>query len=148
MFGELFSDAKEVNEHALSVLLVQDEIAAVCAPESVRIYDFMSVKKFRTVQHLSTRFSGKLTVGATVWDAMKSVFPEVTVSGIEKAAALSLIARLEAEPRGIWRSRRLDRQSAARRFCDRHSLGFPIRADFQLERRCRHSRRISPGAGV
>jgi salicylate synthetase len=100
--GELFTDAKEVKEHALSVLLAQEEIASVCEPDSVRVYDFMEVKRFRCVQHLSSRVSGRLSPGKTLWDALGAVFPGVTVSGISKARALQWISDLEPEARGIY----------------------------------------------
>jgi salicylate synthetase len=99
---ELFSDAKEVKEHALSIWLAQAEIASVCLPDTVQIYDFMEVKKYRCVQHLSSRVGGQLKPDKTLWDAMKVLFPGITVSGINKQEALAWIDRLESEPRGIY----------------------------------------------
>jgi len=100
--SELFSDAKEVKEHALSIWLAQSEIASVCLPETVQIFDFMQVKQYRTVQHLSSRVGGQLKPGKTLWDALKVLFPGITVSGIDKLKALEWIDRLEEEPRGLY----------------------------------------------
>lgn len=100
--SELFTDAKEVKEHALSAWLAQKEIASVCSPETVRLFDFMEVKKYRCVQHLSSRVGGKLLTGYSLWDALKVLFPGITVSGIDKEQALAWIDRLEDEPRGIY----------------------------------------------
>ena len=100
--NELFTDAKEVKEHALSVWLAQSEIASVCLPETVQIFDFMQVKQYRCVQHLSSRVGGQLKPGKTLWDALKVLFPGITVSGIDKTRALEWIDRLEDEPRGIY----------------------------------------------
>lgn len=102
LYGELFTDAKEVKEHALSVWLAQSEIASVCLPETVKCFDFMQVKQYRCVQHLSSRVSGQLQSGKTLWDAIKALFPGVTVSGINKNSALEWINSLEDEPRGIY----------------------------------------------
>ncbi|PSB52237.1 salicylate synthase [Chamaesiphon polymorphus] len=99
---ELFTDAKEVKEHALSIWLAQDEIAALCVPETVRVLDFMEVKQYRCVQHLSSRVGGELQPDKTLWDALKVLFPGITVSGINKQAALEWIDRLETEPRGLY----------------------------------------------
>lgn len=99
---ELFTDAKEVKEHALSIWLAQDEIAALCVPETVRVLDFMEVKQYRCVQHLSSRVGGELQPDKTLWDALKVLFPGITVSGINKQAALAWIDRLETEPRGLY----------------------------------------------
>jgi salicylate synthetase len=99
---ELFTDAKEVKEHALSILLAQQEIASVCQESSVRIHDFMAVKPYRTVQHLSSRVSGMLRSGLTAWDALKVLFPGITVSGIDKRNAIEWIDCLEDEARGLY----------------------------------------------
>jgi salicylate synthetase len=100
--GELFTDAKEVKEHSLSAWLAQSEIASLCLPETVRVFDFMEVKKYRCVQHLSSRVGGQLQPNNTLWDALKVLFPGITVSGIDKEQALKWIDRLEDEPRGIY----------------------------------------------
>ena len=100
--GELFTDAKEVKEHALSIWLAQTEISSLCLPETVQVFKFMEVKKYRCVQHLSSRVGGQLKPENTLWDALKILFPGITVSGIDKAKALEWIDRLEDEPRGIY----------------------------------------------
>ncbi|MCC3583549.1 MAG: salicylate synthase [Microcoleus sp. PH2017_30_WIL_O_A] len=100
--SELFTDAKEVKEHALSIWLAQSEMAEICLPESLRIFDFMQVRQYRCVQHLSSRIGGQLKGEKTLWDALKVLFPGVTVSGIDKQKALQWIERLEKEPRGIY----------------------------------------------
>lgn len=99
---QLFTDAKEVKEHALSVWLAQSEIASLCLPGTIQVFNFMEVKKYRCVQHLSSRVGGKLKPGNTLWDALKVLFPGITVSGIGKQQALEWIDRLEDEPRGIY----------------------------------------------
>ncbi|MBW4677065.1 MAG: salicylate synthase [Desmonostoc geniculatum HA4340-LM1] len=99
---ELFTDAKEVKEHALSVWLAQSEMSSLCLPGTVQIFNFMEVKKYRCVQHLSSKVGGQLKPGNTLWDALKVLFPGITVSGIDKAQALEWIERLENEPRGIY----------------------------------------------
>jgi len=100
--AELFRDPKEVKEHAMSVLLAQEELASVCRPESVHVTGFMAVKKFRCVQHLSSHVRGQLVPGRNAWDAIRAVFPGVTVSGIPKPEALHWIGALEGEPRGVY----------------------------------------------
>lgn len=100
--GELFTDAKEVKEHSLSIWLAQSEINSLCLPETIKIFDFMEVKKYRWVQHLSSRVGGQLKPGNTLWDGLKVLFPGITVSGIDKLQAMEWIDRLEDEPRGIY----------------------------------------------
>lgn len=99
---ELFTDAKEVKEHALSIWLAQKEIDSLCLPGSIQVFNFMEVKKYRCVQHLSSRVGGQLKPGKTLWDALTVLFPGITVSGINKEQALKWIDKLEDEPRGIY----------------------------------------------
>jgi len=137
--GELFSDAKEVKEHALSIWLAQAEIASVCTSESVRIFDFMHVKKYRCVQHLSSHVSGRLREGKTTWDALKALFPGITVSGIDKTAALEWIDRLEEVPRGLYAGALgwIDASGAA-------DFAISIRSVFQYHGRIH----LNAGAGI
>ncbi|HLG65053.1 MAG TPA: anthranilate synthase component I family protein [Ktedonosporobacter sp.] len=93
---------KQRTEHLLSVLEVQHELEAVCIPDSVHVRGLAHVQKYRTVQHLASRLSGVLASPYTVWDALRVLFPGVTVSGIAKSSALEWITRLEPTPRGIY----------------------------------------------
>lgn len=102
LHSQLFTDAKEVKEHALSIWLAQDEVAQVCQPETVQVFDFMEVKKYRCVQHLSSRVGGQLKSDKSLWDALRVLFPGITVSGINKKLALEWIDRLEDKPRGLY----------------------------------------------
>jgi salicylate synthetase len=100
--AELYNDAKEVKEHALSVVAAQAALGPVCRRKTLRITDFMDVRKLHSVQHLSSHVRGQLAMGHSVWEALEAVFPGVTVSGIPKAEALAWIGELEGEPRGVY----------------------------------------------
>ncbi|MEV7010636.1 salicylate synthase [Streptosporangium sp. NPDC051022] len=99
---ELYRDAKEVYEHAISVRLAVEELAHVCAPENVRVDDFMSIKERGSVQHLASQVSGRLEPGRTGWHGLAALFPAVTASGVPKAPACDLIRRTENEARGLY----------------------------------------------
>jgi salicylate synthetase len=137
--SELLHVAKEVKEHALSVLDAQTEVSLVCEPGSVRIEDFMLIKRFRFVQHLSSRVCGQLLGGLTTWDALKALFPGITVSGIGKLPALSWIDRLEEEARGPYAGAVgwIDASGAA-------DLAIALRSAFQYD----GAIHLSAGAGI
>jgi salicylate synthetase/mycobactin phenyloxazoline synthetase len=99
---ELLRDAKEVYEHAVSVRLAADELAEVCAPDTVCVRDFMTVKERGSVQHLGSELTGRLADGRHSWEAFAALFPAVTASGIPKSAACELIRSAEPEPRGLY----------------------------------------------
>jgi len=136
---ELFADAKEVKEHALSIWLVQDEMQKVCTPGTVQVVDFMQVKQYRWVQHLSSQVQGQLCENQSLWDALKVLFPGVTVSGIEKDVAIAWIDRLETEPRGIYAGAIgwINSQEEA-------DLAIPIRSAYQYGERVY----LNAGAGI
>lgn len=98
---ELYRDAKEVFEHAISVRLAAAELTGVCGHGSVKVADFMSVKERGSVQHLASEVTGQLAADRSPWDALAALFPAVTASGIPKAEACSLIGRVEPE-RGLY----------------------------------------------
>ncbi len=102
LYKQLFTDSKEVKEHALSVLLAQNEINSICLPGTTHIINFMEVKQYAFVQHLSSRVRGQLKSDKTLWDALKVLFPGITVTGISKDKALDWIEHLEKNPRGIY----------------------------------------------
>ncbi|MFJ8911692.1 salicylate synthase [Amycolatopsis sp. NPDC102389] len=99
---ELYCDAKEVFEHAISVRLAAAEMAVVCVPGSVHVADFMSVKERGTVQHLASDVAGTLADDRTALDALAALFPAVTASGIPKAKACEVIHRVEPGTRGLY----------------------------------------------
>ncbi|MFH8442083.1 salicylate synthase [Streptomyces sp. NPDC018026] len=99
---ELLSDPKEIHEHAVSVRLAWDEMAAVCRPGSVVVEEFMSVRPRGSVQHLASRVTGRLRPDAGPWDAFASLFPAITATGVSKRAALQALARHEEGPRGLY----------------------------------------------
>ncbi|SEE28700.1 salicylate synthetase [Amycolatopsis lurida] len=99
---ELYRDAKEVFEHAISVRLATIEMARVCLAGTVHVADFMSVKERGSVQHLASDVAGTLREDRTAWDALAAMFPAVTASGIPKASACEVIGRIEPGSRGLY----------------------------------------------
>jgi salicylate synthetase len=99
---ELLRDPKEIHEHAVSVRLAWEEMAAVCRPGSVVVEEFMAVRPRGSVQHLASRVTGRLGEKAGPWDAFASLFPAITATGVSKRDALHALARHEEGPRGLY----------------------------------------------
>ncbi|MEV8504814.1 salicylate synthase [Actinoplanes sp. NPDC051475] len=100
--SDLLRDPKEIYEHATSVKAAVDELGALCRPGSVAVQDFMAIKHRGSVQHLGSMVGGSLAPGRTSWDALATVFPSITASGIPKAGAYEAIRRYEVQPRGLY----------------------------------------------
>lgn len=98
--AELLADPKEIHEHAISVKLALEDLAAVCDDTSVS--EYMTVLDRGSVQHLASTVTGRLRPGCGPWQAFAALFPAVTATGIPKTPAYPLIHALEGEPRGLY----------------------------------------------
>lgn len=136
---ELFADPKEVREHAMSVRRALAELRGVCRPGTVVVSDFMDVVKYAFTQHLASRVRGELAHGRSAWDALRAVFPAVTVTGVEKEPAVAFIDEIEDVPRGVY-------GGAVGVFgpADRIDTGLAIRSVFSADDRVV----LNAGAGV
>jgi anthranilate synthase component 1 len=99
---ELLEDEKELAEHLMLVDLARNDVGKVSQLGSVRVPEYLTVKKFSHVQHLVSRVQGKLARDKTAVDAFSAMFPAGTVSGAPKIRAMEIINELEARPRGAY----------------------------------------------
>ncbi|WP_229686845.1 salicylate synthase [Longimycelium tulufanense] len=99
---DLLWDTKELSEHAMSVKVAYDEMAALARSGTAAVADFLSIKVRGSVQHLASSVRGQLPVGTSAWDAFGALFPAVTACGVPKPAAYQAIRSLESHPRGLY----------------------------------------------
>jgi salicylate synthetase len=99
---DLESDSKEIVEHAISVRSSLLEITEVVEPGSAAVVDFMTVRERGSVQHLGSTVTGRLDACKNRMDALETLFPAVTASGIPKAASVDAILRLDKRPRELY----------------------------------------------
>jgi salicylate synthetase len=100
--ADLESDSKEIVEHAMSVRSSLLEITEVAEPGSAAVIDFMAVRERGSVQHLGSTVTGRLDASKDRMDALETLFPAVTASGIPKAASVDAILRLDESPRELY----------------------------------------------
>lgn len=99
---ELLDDEKELAEHLMLVDLARNDVGKVSEFDSVRVPQYMTVKKFSHVQHIVSRVTGHLKDDLTAVDALGSIFPAGTLSGAPKIRAMEIINELEGIPRGPY----------------------------------------------
>ncbi len=99
---ELLADPKELAEHLMLVDLARNDLAKVCRPESVELVEFMAVKRYSHIMHISSTVAGQLRPGATALQTLTATFPAGTLSGAPKPRAIELIDTLEPARRGIY----------------------------------------------
>lgn len=137
--NELYSDPKEIAEHAVSVKLALEELQAICEPQQLGVSEFMEISRRGSVQHLSSRLRGRLRDGCNAWHAFAALFPAVTASGIPKREALHAIAAHEGSPRDLY--------SGCLMICDSHGMldaALVLRTAFQH----RGQAWVQAGAGI
>lgn len=99
---ELLADPKERAEHIMLVDLARNDMVKVCEPTSVEVVEFMAVRRFSHIMHMSSTVVGRLRAGRTALDALRATFPAGTLSGAPKPRAIALIDELEPASRGIY----------------------------------------------
>lgn len=100
--SELLSNEKENAEHMMLVDLGRNDLGRVCTQGTIEVENLKQVLKYPSVMHLSTDLKGKLDSTIAPLKAVGSCFPRGTVSGAPKRRALTLLAELEPERRGIY----------------------------------------------
>lgn len=99
---EMLADPKERAEHLMLVDLARNDLVKVCRPDSVAVVEFMEVKHFSHIMHISSTVSGELREGVGPLDCVIAVFPAGTLSGAPKPRAIELIDDLEPARRGVY----------------------------------------------
>jgi anthranilate synthase component 1 len=81
---------------------VRNDLGRVCAPGTVEVVDFMTVRRYSHVMHLESTVVGRLAPGRTAFDALCACFPAGTLSGAPKPRAMEIIEKLEPTRRGLY----------------------------------------------
>ena len=100
--ADLLADPKERAEHLMLVDLGRNDLGRVCAPGSVEVVDFMTVRRYSHVMHIESTVVGRLAEGRTALDALTACFPAGTLSGAPKPRAMEIIEELEPTRRGLY----------------------------------------------
>ncbi|WP_159622323.1 anthranilate synthase component I [Ruania rhizosphaerae] len=99
---ELLADPKERAEHLMLVDLARNDLGRVCEAGSVAVVEFMEIKRFSHIMHMSSTVVGTVSEDASAVDVLTATFPAGTLSGAPKPRAIALIDELEPARRGIY----------------------------------------------
>lgn len=99
---ELLSNPKEKAEHNMLLDLHRNDLGKVAEFGTVKVRDFMSVKKFSHVQHISSQITGEIKKGEDMFSALAANFPTGTLTGAPKIEAMKIINKNESEARGPY----------------------------------------------
>lgn len=102
LVDDVLADPKERAEHIMLVDLSRNDLAKVCDPSTVDVVDFMAVKKYSHIMHITSTVVGRLRPGATALQTLTATFPAGTLSGAPKPRAIELIDEVEPARRGTY----------------------------------------------
>ena len=98
----LLADEKELAEHRMLVDLGRNDIGKVSEFGSVHLTEYMKIRRFSRVMHITSTVQGKLREGLNAFDALMAVLPAGTLSGAPKVRAMEIIDELEPTRRGPY----------------------------------------------
>ncbi len=99
---ELLADEKELSEHNMLVDLARNDLGKISEFNSVQVTDYMSIKRYSKIMHITSEVKGKLGQEKDALDAIAAILPAGTLSGAPKIRACEIIEELEKAPRGIY----------------------------------------------
>ncbi len=100
--AELLASEKERAENVMIVDLMRNDLARVCDPATVRVTALWQVETYPTVHQLVSTVEGRAEPGLTVGELWDATFPAGSMTGAPKLSAMTILAELEEEPRGVF----------------------------------------------
>ncbi|RPI74392.1 MAG: isochorismate synthase, partial [Ignavibacteriales bacterium] len=98
--SELLNNKKDLDEHSYVLEHLKETLKNFS--ENISYDKIPSVKKFKNIQHLSTRISASLKDNSGIMNILKEVHPTPAVCGYPKETALNLIKKTESQKRGLY----------------------------------------------
>lgn len=98
----LLNDPKELAEHNMLVDLARNDIGKIAKVGSVKVSNYLHVKRFSNVMHLCSNVGGVIKDDLSAMDALSALLPAGTLSGAPKIRACEIIEELEDEKRGLY----------------------------------------------
>lgn len=98
----LLADPKELAEHVMLVDLARNDMGRIARFGSVKVRDFMHIRKYSHVMHLISMVEGKKAGQYHPIDLVSAFLPAGTLSGAPKVRAMEIIDELESVRRGLY----------------------------------------------
>lgn len=100
--AQLQADAKNRAENLMIVDLLRNDLSRVARPGSVRVPHLFSTEKHPTLIQMTSTVEGQVKQGTGLPEYFEALFPCGSVTGAPKRRAMTRIAELERQPRGVY----------------------------------------------
>lgn len=97
---DLLDDPKEKAEHTMLVDLARNDMGKIATIGSVKVKDFMHIKRYKKVIHLTSQVLGRTSKNN--FEIIKTFLPAGTLTGAPKIRAMEIIESLEKDKREIY----------------------------------------------
>ncbi len=98
----LSQSEKNRAENLMITDLLRNDLSRIAQPHSVRVANMFSIERHPTVWQMTSTVAAQARPKTGLDDLFAALFPCGSITGAPKAKAMELIARHEAEPRGIY----------------------------------------------
>lgn len=99
---ELLNDEKELSEHNMLVDLARNDIGKISRYGKVRVTDYMKIRKYSRVMHITSEVEGDISRDKDAFDALEAILPAGTLSGSPRTKACEIIGETEKAARGVY----------------------------------------------
>lgn len=99
---ELRCDAQVLAEHEMQVALSRKDLSTICKPDSVGVIKNQDVLKHSKAMYIASEVRGEIREDRDALDAIETLLPAGTLSGVPKVRAYQLIHELEHQKRGLY----------------------------------------------
>ena len=99
---ELRASAKERAENVMVVDLLRNDLGRIAVPGSVAVPSLWQLEQHPALWQLTSTVTATAREGVGLAEIFGALFPCASVTGAPKVSAMSVIADIEASPRGVY----------------------------------------------
>jgi para-aminobenzoate synthetase / 4-amino-4-deoxychorismate lyase len=101
-FATLKHSQKDQAENVMIVDLLRNDLSRIARPGTVQVTRLFDIEAYPTVYQMTSTIEAKTKEGLTFFELFQSLFPCGSVTGAPKLSTMSLITKLEKEPRNVY----------------------------------------------
>lgn len=98
----LRNSKKDQTENKHIIDLMCSELEDIAIPETIRVPDLYAIEKYPTVYQMTSTVTAQIQEHIELIDIFRALFPCGSITGIPKEETMSIITKLETNPREVY----------------------------------------------